>query len=737
MSSNKKRIQTGGRTAATPGNVEEDSDEDSKSDRSVARSIARRARGQAGPKTPVRISQDAGRPQRRPSDTVDDVHPGRPIRRTTFGDGIEEVYKYTPHKEDEIYKYEPLKEDEIRLLIVKPGSPGQEIRCFLIHERLQDSRPFQALSYRWGDDVSNKPIIILTPKSVSSKSEPLPRFRRARITTKTNLFEALQQLRHREHDVTLYVSALCIDYDNGDEKYPQSARTQEIFNKASDVIVWLGTENTTSETVVKNTTTKTAFDFIENVLDMNSFDKLVKKEFENDQGWDALAELMRNSLFSRRWLIQELAAAKNAELHCGPHTVQWTDFSDAVALFEANFPEIQKSFKFSYKSGGPINDIRAFGASTLVSVVNNIIRKTPDGKILNRLHGVETLVSILAVFEATDPLDTINAVMGLAKDEAKLKSKIDGRRRILDNYIDFVAHCVESSQSIDIICRHWAPAQSTNVRLPSWIPSVSGSAFGAPKDKDKDTQSGRVNGDSFVGLPSHRIYNASLGFPAPEPLNAFGRNPNPDKNIPAKFVQYDGTMTVEGFLLCPITDPGPRTVSGIIQREQLEMGGWFEGSQSVPERLWRTLVADRGPNNTNPPSWYNRACLHVLQHLSGANGDIKTESLLKQPKLSHIVADFLRRVQSVIWNRKFFQSEKEVGGERLFGLVPGETKAGDMVCVLYGCSVPVVLREHKMPEDHYFEVIGESFVYGMMDGEANQGLTEEQVVANTKSYKLR
>jgi hypothetical protein len=640
------------------------------------------------------------------------------------------------------YKYLPLKDDEFRLLIVHPGLPGEEIKCFLVHERLQNSRPFQALSYRWGDDSPDKPITILTLKSTINESKLGP-FKRSRISTTTNLFDALQQLRHPEHYVTLFVNALCIQHEDMDEKYPQSLRTQKIFNKASNVIVWLGVEKTTSQT---------AFEFIPNVLDMNGFDKLVKKEFENDQCWDALAELMRNSLFTRRWLIQELAVAKSAVLHCGPYTVQWTDFSDAVALFEANFPEIQKSFKFSMASGGPIDDIRGVSASTLVSVVNNIVRKTPDGKILSRLHSVETLVSILAVFEATHPLDTIIAVMGLAKDGAQLESIIDGRRGILDTYIDFVAYCVESSQNIDIICRHWAPATNDKtltyvernskgaklikVQLSSWIPSVSGSAFGAPEDKDKDNQSGRIHGDSFVGLPDRRIYNASIGFPPPALDFAFGHKPHPDPVTFTGKTQYDGTMTVKGISLGPIAELGPRATSGSILQEHLEMGGWVRGSSSVPERLWRTLVADRGPNNTHPPSWYHRACLHCLQQHS-ASGDIKTEALLSQPKCSHIVADFLRRVQSVIWNRRFFLSERQVEGERLFGLVPGATRMGDEVCVLYGCSVPVVLREHKTQDDHYFEVIGESFVYGMMDGEARGCFSAEEVEANTMTFKLR
>jgi hypothetical protein len=48
-------------------------------------------------------------------------------------------------------------------------------------------------------------------------------------------------------------------------------------------------------------------------------------------------------------------------------------------------------------------------------------------------------------------------------------------------------------------------------------------------------------------------------------------------------------------------------------------------------------------------------------------------------------------IQDVIWNRKFFNTAKE---EHL-GLAPDTAKVGDIVCVFYGCSVPVLIRKIK------------------------------------------
>jgi hypothetical protein len=51
--------------------------------------------------------------------------------------------------------------------------------------------------------------------------------------------------------------------------------------------------------------------------------------------------------------------------------------------------------------------------------------------------------------------------------------------------------------------------------------------------------------------------------------------------------------------------------------------------------------------------------------------------------------------------------------EGYISLIPKLAKVDDIVCVLFGCDTPVVLR----PSGDGFEFIGESYVHGIMDGE--------------------
>jgi hypothetical protein len=57
-----------------------------------------------------------------------------------------------------------------------------------------------------------------------------------------------------------------------------------------------------------------------------------------------------------------------------------------------------------------------------------------------------------------------------------------------------------------------------------------------------------------------------------------------------------------------------------------------------------------------------------------------------------------------------------VSNRGFLGLAPDRSQKGDLVCILFGCSVPVVLR--KTADSTKFVLIGECYVDGYMAGEA-------------------
>ena len=52
--------------------------------------------------------------------------------------------------------------------------------------------------------------------------------------------------------------------------------------------------------------------------------------------------------------------------------------------------------------------------------------------------------------------------------------------------------------------------------------------------------------------------------------------------------------------------------------------------------------------------------------------------------------------------------------EYVFDEDEGQTREGDLFCIIFGCSTPIVLR----PFHGYYKVVGEGYLQGFMDGEA-------------------
>jgi hypothetical protein len=56
-----------------------------------------------------------------------------------------------------------------------------------------------------------------------------------------------------------------------------------------------------------------------------------------------------------------------------------------------------------------------------------------------------------------------------------------------------------------------------------------------------------------------------------------------------------------------------------------------------------------------------------------------------------------------------------VTNEGHVGVAPCRAREGDVVAILYGCSIPLVFRKRGQREA--WQVIGEAYVHGFMNGE--------------------
>jgi hypothetical protein len=694
------------------------------------------------------------------------------------------------------YKFDPLGEGkDLRLLRLRPSSDdNNDIDVELADFSFPDHHStevnphsggkgpklsYEAVSWCWGREKPDQLLRI-------HKSDRVYAFHISK-----NLKSALWALRKNNEVRQLWIDAICIDQKNTKERNQQVPRMDKIYGNAKSVCIWLGESDDQS---------KLAMEFIKNqVLSIWAFDKLIENRDMAKQ-WAAFITLMKRPWFSRRWVVQEIALSlSGGTLYCGKDEVPWQDFADAVSLFVEvesathRLSDVMKRDEFFGHISDFFGDVSSLGAALLVDATSNLFRNSQTGG-RQPLSTLEYLVSRLSVFEASQPRDTIYALLAISKDttprnidpditglgtsQARKKVmawfqnrtfvnqpyNVDYKLPVVDVYKEFIEFSIRKSdktRALDIICRPWAPnvlkkhddpafmldptgitaqqqdesdIDSTNytidnkdesnvkngsdkretkdekdhkdkknkddgdeeVPLPSWIPSLSSAAFEMEEHPIAGLRMERQNADPLVGLPGsdQRNYSAAgtkvldvdkLKFMKWTTLK------KPEAHYP------DYSLFVEGFILDEVATVYQIASNGNMPYQWLKPGGWHDTDEKPPDEFWRTLVADRGPNGRNPPTYFPRACRESMKFKaktkSRMRGNLDSKRFINEGQCT-IVAEFLRRVQATIWNRVLIKTT-----DGRLGLARDDVRPGHKICILYGCSVPVVLQEKQKDEE--------------------------------------
>jgi hypothetical protein len=105
------------------------------------------------------------------------------------------------------------------------------------------------------------------------------------------------------------------------------------------------------------------------------------------------------------------------------------------------------------------------------------------------------------------------------------------------------------------------------------------------------------------------------------------------------------------------------------------------------------------------------AILEPVRAYNAAIARIRADGLPQEGAMENEVDMCRFQMNTVCGGRKFSITEK---GH--FGLVPGNAEVGDKIFVPLGSSVPFVIRE-KEGQESTFELVGDAYVHGIMDGE--------------------
>ncbi|EAT82310.1 hypothetical protein SNOG_09975 [Parastagonospora nodorum SN15] len=497
-----------------------------------------------------------------------------------------------------------------------------------------------------------------------------------------------------------------------------------IYAKAERVVIWLGT------TQADSLTSEIA---MEEFGDPGGLAKISRMITEKDQiwKWASLLDLMNNTYWKRMWVIQELVVANDVIIQCGNSKMHFGLFRDAVALFSASFetlrPKLMQHLEGLHQDKkhwalDPDLEIGNIAATQAVDALSTF-RRNQDGT-LQQTKSLETLLCLFQDRIASDPRDKVYALLALAKDGSYFNPNYS--KSVFSVYKQFVQHSINTTQSLDIICHRWArqPSPSgsesrSTSRLPSWMLPDDEYEYGSRKGEGNLLRSRKAS-DTFVGILDKKSYTA---------CGAGSRRKHPAVVFPGT-TMVDGQMTESTCLMARGTAIGSITfctqsmTDCVIPGACFEKLGFSRGTRNkdnarLQDRVWRTLVADRGPDNTTCPSWYPRAAQHCLEGWL-CNGHLNTDRAIYET-VSY-ATPYLARVRNVIRDRTFFELKSNIPDSKehstLFGLGPSHASEGDLIVILHGCSVPVVIRPvHIVSGSQGYRFIGEAFVYGRMEGE--------------------
>jgi len=444
----------------------------------------------------------------------------------------------------------------------------------------------------------------------------------------------------------------------------------------------------------------------------------------------ALDEILHLSYWKRMWIVQEIVLGNCKNVQYGVHIIPLTTIVLAQANFNkhystccskwgANSPSEFHTWWYQFKDGFKrIDQIFQLKIHYEESTQNITI-----GNILLKLFGKQ---------KATDPRDYVYGLLGLVSKPERRNISPDYTLNTTDVFARAAITIMQEQGSLDLL-RLNDIGHTEQFSLPFWIPDWSCPAAYSP------------NSYPFW------LFSAS-------------------RHLPAFFVMTkNGSLRVMTLKVDTVKETGPvrtwkweraqklvevlrswRQLAGLID----EPVGQKSSSKRVSEdAFWRTVFADSidnavsdGPRRaSNEDVFRIQQWWHWLEQESMASMAAEWHMLKWKCQDGEIFQTFSDRTES----RKFFTTENGRIGTGTYTLKKTDANTvmpGDEIHIVFGCSVPLVLRPEDAPsrskcassagdgkgktllsptaapveEDErlpYHHLVGTCYVHGITDGE--------------------
>jgi hypothetical protein len=396
-----------------------------------------------------------------------------------------------------------------------------------------------------------------------------------------------------------------------------------------------------------------------------------------------------------------------------------------------------------YDVNAPINIRQSICALRAVDMIWNLSRLKEDPRKPSPPPLLDVLVDS-RLCRSSYPIDKVYGVLGLVSQEDAFKVTIDYEIEAGDLYRQ-IALTELSRIGLNILYFCTKSAEKSTVDCPSWVPDWSQPCYHDSFFKlnykssasGKSSPSFQVQGRTLIakGRLVDTIHCVELARQIPTNEQS-GMGPERDTSDKPKTdaikerpeVIHDVSVEPAEIEELPSSLAEIRNKTTMDTHLDIKIWShdtWFPNIMKIAfpdnkitpasyEALWRTCCCNRTTDGDVPDAEFGNCFADWTKAMNG----LKLRDFEAFQEKARCFMDSFSRF---CYNRRFFRTE-----EGRLGWGPDQTKEGDVVCVLNGVDVPLVLRRVC---DRGFEVIGDAYVHGIMDGEAmSMGLNEKEML---------
>ena len=597
-------------------------------------------------------------------------------------------------------------------------------------------RHYHAISYCWGESTVTKMIYL------NGKLLPV---------TET-LHSALQSLRQRDNSCLVWADQVCIDQSQAAiyERNQQVQRMGDIYANAKSVTIWLGEPTRFSDVVFDhlNDLMQSHIPLVPNDLEghatesssQQDTDTMPSRLLEALRGAPGLDQegqvkellqsgfenLLNNAWFSRIWVLQEAALARNLFIQAGSRKVLWKHFVVCVRF-------MQDGWNRTSGNAWPVYDIEMLREQRF-SI------EPEEGDLL-------MMVEAFRGRQATDSRDKIYGLLGLTITGSSGRGfQPDYSKSPQQVFLDFTLWHIQAHGNVRALakCCSEEVQESSAVLLkhsglPSWATDWS---VNSPSD------CADLVDDSFLPKPGTPLYNASRGLPADARIifddTASASSPSNRTVLVLKGINVDVVAEVVDRMhtLGHESDCFSMTWIEWMRFALEERSPDPYGSRRLrTNAFWRTLLIDRSTmlERAHPAiGEYFGNILSVIEFdeysrdlISGArNGasNLREQGVDDREQVRRQFTHWLEKWNSAHFGKKIFRTESGY-----LGISCEHVQKGDKVAILWGGRLPFLLREHggillpgkrgrpSLTDDTivptYKLIGGECYIHGLADGQ--------------------